>query len=321
MIRTRRATIRDLSSLVDINKSDIAEWHHFDRHGRGAKATYKELTEWERTMHGGPWMSLQPLRRYWSFAQKLGIICLVAEMDGRVVGHLDVIPTRELELGEYFYLDVFIVHSLYRRRGAGTELLKAAESLAIEKGLPKMIVFPAAESLAAAKTYEKFGFKASLEMCELEAKIDDVLMPSGVRIENSPSEPPLNSHHLLCGWFNTSEKLWKLSWRYPWDPELDPFDWHRFILSLVTESGVVHFLLTPSYPERRKFLVCIWAPPSIKITDLSKAVQGIKTIAQTLGAKTLTTLAWEKDRKMLEAAGFTWVKRHDPLLSKELSRV
>lgn len=316
MIRTRRATVRDLPSLVDINKSDVTEWHHFDRHGRGAKATYEELTERERTMHGGPWMSLQSLQGYWLFAQKCEIICLVAEMDNRVVGHLDVIPTRERELGSYLYLDVFMVHRLFRRRGVGTELLKAAERLAIEKGLPRMIILADYEG-PGGLTYRKFGFKAYLEMCQLEAKIKDALMPSGIKILNPPSEPPLDSHHMLCGWFNTPAKLWKDCFDFE-EFELQ-MGWHRFILSLVTKSGVVHFLLGGgSYPERSKFDVCMWVPTSIETTDLSKAVKGIEKIAQTLGAETLTTTAFEKDRKTLEAAGFTWIKRHDPLLSKEL---
>jgi len=318
VLRTRKATIKDLPSLVDINKSDVTEWHHFDRNGRGAKTSYEELTEWERTMHGGPWMDLHSLRKYWSFAEKLGIICLVAEMNNRVVGHLDIIPTRERELGEYLYLDVFMVHRLFRRHGVGTELLKAAESLAVKKDLPRMIVLADYDE-PGGLTYRKFGFKAFLEMCTLEVRTDDALMPSGVKIVNPPFEPPLDSHHLICGWFNTPMKLWKLSLGYPWDQQLDPFEWHRFILSLITESGIAHFLLRPCYPERTKFDVCLWVPPSIEETDLSKAVLSIKTMGKTLGAKTLTTIAFEKDRKTLEAGGFTWIKRHDPLLSKEIS--
>lgn len=315
MIRTRMATVKDLPSLVDINKSEVKEWRHIGRHGREEKADYEELTEWERVMHGGPWMDLNALRDYWVFAQKCGIICLVAEMDDKVVGHLDVIPTRERELASYLYIDVFIVHRLSRRRGVGTELLRAAENLAIEKGLPKMIVLADYEGLGGL-TYRKFGFKASLEMCTLEAKVDGVSMPPGIKILNPPLEPPLDSHHMICGWFNTPSKLWKRSFESS-EAELQ-LDWHRFILSLATKSGVLHFLLTPCYPERSKCDVCIWVPPSIEITDLSKAVQSIKTLAQPLGARTLTTVSLEKDREMLEAAGFTWMKEHDPLLSKEL---
>lgn len=198
MIQTRKATKQDLPSLVDINRSDVKEWHHFDRHGQGLKASYEELTEWERTMHGGPWMDLQSLRGYWSLAQRLGIICLVAEINNRVVGHLDVIPTKERELGDYLYIDVFMVHRCFRRQGVGTALLKAAESLAAEDALPRMIV-SADYDEPGGLTYRKFGFKAFVEMCTLEAETDNGSMPSGVKMVNPPLEPPLDSHHMVCG--------------------------------------------------------------------------------------------------------------------------
>jgi hypothetical protein len=37
-----------------------------------------------------------------------------------------------------------------------------------------------------------------------------------------------------------------------------------------------------------------------------------------MGAETLTTIALEKDRELLEAAGFTYKRRRDPLLHKDL---
>lgn len=321
MIQTRKATMKDLPSLVDINKSEVEQWYHFDRNGRGAKAFYEELTEWERMMHGGSWVDLQLLRRGWFFAKKLGIICLVAEMDNRVVGHLDVIPTRERELGKYLYLDAFMVHRLFRRRGVGTELLKAAESLAIEKGLPKMIVLADYEG-SGGLTYRKFGFKTFLEMCTLEAKANDAVMPSGIKIINPPFEPPLDSHRLLCGWWNTPVKLWKGCFGFePWYLQMHPFDWYKLILSVMTESSIFHIILSNKecFPKMEMFDVYTWSPLDVEIADLSKVLRTIKTIARTLGAKTLTTLAFEKDSGKLEVAGFTRIKRHDPLLSKEVS--
>lgn len=319
MIRTRRSTLGDLPSLVEVNKSEVTEWHHFDKNGKGAKAPYEELTEWERVMHGGPWMDLNALHKYWSHMERLGITCLVAELDNRVVGHLDVITTRELELGEYLYLDVFMVHRLFRRRGIGTELLKAAERRAIENALPRMIVLADYDE-PGGLTYRSFGFRAWLKMCTLDAPIDNVSMPSGVKIVNPPSEPPLDSHHLICGWFNTPMKLWMSNLKHPPDQFIlnNPFDFHRFMLSIITKSGIAHFLLTREYPKRTRFGVCMWVPPSTEVTDLSKAVESVKAIAQTLGAETLATTAFENDRKMLEDAGFTWIREHDPLLSKEL---
>ena len=140
MISTRKATREDLSALVEVNKSDVDEWYHWSRQGMGAKSPYEELSGWERQMHGGPWLNLQSLQRYWGFMEKLGIICLVAEIEGKVAGHLDVIPTSDRELGKYLFLDVFMVHKSYRRRGVATALLKTARALAVKYSVPRIIV-------------------------------------------------------------------------------------------------------------------------------------------------------------------------------------
>ena len=55
MITTRRATLEDLSAIVEVNKSDVDEWYHWSKQGMGQRTTYKELTDWERQIHGGPW--------------------------------------------------------------------------------------------------------------------------------------------------------------------------------------------------------------------------------------------------------------------------
>ena len=220
MIKTRRAAIEDLPSLVEINKSDVEEWHHFSRGGRGAAASYDELTGWERVMHGGPWEDLHALRRHRPYMERVGIICLVAELDGRVVGHLDVIPTRELRLGEYLFLDVFMVHRSYRRRGVGTALLRAAEALAAEESLPRLVVMTDYEE-AGSLTYRSYGFEPFHEMCTLEAEIGSPAVPTGVMITDPPWSRPWTATawfaaggttHRRTGWEASSKMSTSLCW-------------------------------------------------------------------------------------------------------------
>jgi len=82
------------------------------------------------------------LTRYWGDIERLGIIPLVAELDGKVVGHLDVIITDELPLGHFLYLDVLGVHQAYRRRGVATALTREAERLARDREVAFMLVQP-----------------------------------------------------------------------------------------------------------------------------------------------------------------------------------
>jgi len=116
-IRVRLGTKDDIPALVEVECSDVEEWHHFSPEGRGEKASYDELSSLERVMHGGPWMDPEALAEYWKVIERLGIIPLVAEIDGKVVGHLDVVFSDELPLGRFLYLDVLTVHKAYRRGG------------------------------------------------------------------------------------------------------------------------------------------------------------------------------------------------------------
>ena len=123
-IRVRVGTKDNIDALVDVECSDVEKWYHYSPKGRGDPAPYHELTLIERVMHGGPWMDPVALTKYWENIERLGIIPLVAEVDGKVVGHLDVVFSDELPLGRFLYLDVLTVHKAYRRRGVATTLIK-----------------------------------------------------------------------------------------------------------------------------------------------------------------------------------------------------
>jgi len=123
-IKVRLGTRDDIDALVEVECSDVETWYHHSSEGRGDPASYDELSSWERSMHGGPWTDHTALTKYWEDIERLGIIPLVAEIDGKVVGHLDVIFSDELPLGHFLYLDVLTVHKTYRRRGIARALIE-----------------------------------------------------------------------------------------------------------------------------------------------------------------------------------------------------
>ena len=207
MITTRRATAEDLLAIVDVNKLDVDEWLHWSIQGMGTKTTYEELAGWERQMHGGSWLHIQALQRYWGFMEKLGITCLVEEINGKVVGHLDVIPTKDRDLGRYLFLDVFMVHKSHRRKGVATTLLKTAEDLAVNLSLPRIIVMIEYDG-AGGLTYRKNGYSRYRELFTIESMINHPVMPLRVTVSNPQDSPPLDSHHMTCGWWNTPSKNW-----------------------------------------------------------------------------------------------------------------
>jgi hypothetical protein len=121
---------------------------------------------------------------------------------------------------------------------------------------------------------------------------------------------------MVCGWWNTSTKNWMGSFEHD-EYEL-MLDWKKVLLGLDTGSGVTYFKLASGYPARPPFGLCMWTPPDTDAATLSKAVQAARSVARSMGAEALTTIALEKDRGLLEAAGFTYKRRCDPLLHKEL---
>jgi len=75
-------------------------------------------------------MDASELALHWDKAERLGIIPLVAEIEGKVIGHLDLLFCEELPLGSFLLLDVLMVHNDYRRSGVASVLIKEAEWLA-----------------------------------------------------------------------------------------------------------------------------------------------------------------------------------------------
>ncbi|MEM2795046.1 MAG: GNAT family N-acetyltransferase, partial [Thermofilaceae archaeon] len=141
-LKVRVGTSNDIDALVEVECSDVDTWYHYSHKGRGEPAKYEELTPLERVMHGGPWMDRSELADYWKCMKRLGIIPLVAELDGKVVGHLDVIFANELPLGAFLHLDVLKVHKAYRRRGVARALIQEAERIARDRKVDFMLVIP-----------------------------------------------------------------------------------------------------------------------------------------------------------------------------------
>ncbi len=86
----------------------------------------------------------------------------VAELDGKIVGEVEVFLSEELILGrvrKIAHVDVIEVHPAYRSRGIGTALMEFVEEVARERGVELITVQPDKE---AEGFYEKLGFDVEL---------------------------------------------------------------------------------------------------------------------------------------------------------------
>jgi len=193
-------------------------------------------------MHGEPWMDRQALIRYWSNIERLGIIPLVAEIEGKVVGHPDVIIADEQPLGRFLYLDVLMVHKAYHRRGVATALIREAERLARTRKVGFMMVQAQQYEGPSRLTYRSCGFDKAFDTYQLETSIECPEPLSGLRLVSIPQiqEAPIKTHAMICGWYNISAKTW--DYGFNTDPEfLRFFSCHELALSALTEKSMYFF--------------------------------------------------------------------------------
>ena len=130
-IRVRRGIFpEDISKIVALNVSDVAEWRH-----RGSDfedlgpATWNELTKFERWVHGGPWLDPDLLRHYAQVTTAAGGEILIAETDeGDIVGELDYIKGPDPPHGIRGHLIWVITHLDWRRQGIGRKLVEEAKT-------------------------------------------------------------------------------------------------------------------------------------------------------------------------------------------------
>jgi len=95
---------------------------------------------------------------------KSGGKVLVAEMDGRVVGHLFLsFETHPIyvrpELRPYAYIAELFIREEARDRGIGRALVAEAERIAAERGMDKIMIGVLAGNTMAEEAYARYGFR------------------------------------------------------------------------------------------------------------------------------------------------------------------
>lgn len=95
---------------------------------------------------------------------RTGGVTVVAEIDGRVVGHLaltfETAPAYvRAEEQPYAYVEVLYVEAAQRGRGIAKTLLSEAERIAVARGLTQLMVSVQSGNAEAERAYDRFGFR------------------------------------------------------------------------------------------------------------------------------------------------------------------
>lgn len=319
-IKVRFGNKDDIDALVEVECSGVEIWYHYSSKGRGNPASYDELSPWEKFMHGGPWMDATTLTKYWDRIERLGIIPLVAEFDGKIVGHLDVIFSEDPALGRFLYLDVLTVHKAYRRRGVASILIKEAEKLAIERKAEFMLVQPEEYEGPSGLTYRNCGFKKAFDVYSLEIATKNSPIPSNIQLMPIPQiqNTPPKTHAMICGWYNISAKMWD----YGVNPNIEllhNFSCHQLSISVLTDKDIHFFHFKQNYFDHAAGTLCLWAPTPLNERTLRHIIQVASTTASWLGIKTLVTSSIEKYTALLQRLGFALKSKEEPFMIKKLN--
>ncbi|WP_099210179.1 GNAT family N-acetyltransferase [Thermococcus henrietii] len=145
-MRIRWATLDDVGGIVEL-------------HTAGEKVSGNL---YERYTQGGPWMAVETLSIHLNNLLLDDQLVAVAELNGKVVGEVEVLFSEESINGEIRrigHVDLIEVHPDYRRKGVGRALMEFVEDVARERGVEMLTVQPEGE---AEGFYKKLGFNVEV---------------------------------------------------------------------------------------------------------------------------------------------------------------
>ena len=318
-IKVRRAGKKDIPAIVEVYYSDVEQWYRFTPRGRAEPAGYEELSSWERVMHGGPWMDEAALSDYWRRMERLGVIPLVAELEGKVVGHLDVIFCKDPVLGEYLYLDVLMVHRSYRRRGVARALISTAEDLAKDRGFRKLVVQPEDYEGPSGLTYRSLSFRREWEVAVLSLSPENAALGNGVKVQSiSPDEEhPVEAFPMVCGWYVVSAKMWDYAF-YPREPFYTAIPLHSLVFKVLVDNEAFYIHVAEKIFENGVGTLCLWAPKNFTEKRLKRAIGAAEALARAVGLKKLETRTLDIFAEVLEKIGFRIEGFTEPFMVKRL---
>ncbi len=147
MLRVRKATLDDVRGIVDVHT---------------AGEDLSGLSVGERYLRGGPWMSVETLAIHLNNLLLDDQLVTVAELDGKIIGEVEVLFSEEPiggELRRIAHVDVIEVHPDYRGRGIGRALIEFVEEIARERNVQFLTVQPDEDAMG---FYGKLGFSIEL---------------------------------------------------------------------------------------------------------------------------------------------------------------
>ncbi len=267
----RFATLDDVKGIVDVYCSSIARWvKRID--GREVEVRYEDLSVAERWAHGGPWMSVETCAIHLNYLLTWNQYPLVALIDNRVVGELELyIGYEEGLLGTHGFIDVLEVHRDFRKRGIGRRLIEKAIEISRERECETVAVWPNPEAV---DFYRKCGISDiafRVKYVKLDLSNAKGLDPELFRIDRFPeSYNGLKSWIFIVPRIETSFVAWIKS---RWDYAVEKGSIEYFEASL-PELGAA-FILESLWLDRSEANLCLWVEDMDSLPQAVEVAIGI----------------------------------------------
>ncbi len=283
-VRVRQALLADVAPISAIYRSHITGWHIRGADGALQAADYDALTLFERWQHGGPWLALETCALWLGhLLERSEGIPLVAEEDGRVIGHAEVFIAREPEPYE-FHLNIstLATHRDYQGQGIGRALVAYIEDMGRALGCQRVTVaYPVPEAFFTVQGFAPFMHR---QRVILRAENGRVFY----KAYELPHADPAQSQdwHMPLGRFQNSREEWERMFWGIWRgvPELVEARWHRLTIDLTGQPGILH--LHQLDDDAHSATARLWT----KNAPTSHIVAAIKDRASRLGYERLQTI-------------------------------
>lgn len=151
-----------------------------------------ELEEaWQLHEQGFPYLDVVSKEDYLRWRSRPGFDfdqIIIAEVDGRIVGKIEVYPWFGLSAARRGFVDGFVVSSAYRGKGIGAHLLIEAEKRASKKGIKQLELGAKTFAEGAIYLYEKLGYKKLHKVFFLNASTERLQisrLPNDVNVRSA----------------------------------------------------------------------------------------------------------------------------------------
>ena len=295
-MQVRQATIDDTLKIVRLFTARVPIWQRLNALGQVENLPYDDLTIYERSLHGGAWMSLETGAIWLSHLLSGNGLAYVVDDQGSILAYAEAFINRELTpMGTHLHLANWHI-----AEGAGDDvnLTLADAILSDARGPGRLSVdYPAYDQDLATAYRKYFGTAEAFRLARyaLHAQIGQSFYKS--QDFDKVDASLIDGWALAVGRFTSPRALWEAEWIEHWSgiPQIIEHVKHRHYVNASGHEAFVCFH-QQLYNERSADVYC-WSPRNLS----TQLLVAIRDMGHRLGFRTLTLALPDFSAKLLPA--------------------